>query len=613
MPVLPTAELLEKVARAVHHAHEQGLVHRDLKPANILLQEAKDPQGANLPWPKVADFGLAKLLTDDSNLSQSGAVVGTPCYMAPEQALGKTAQVGPATDTYSLGAILYEMLTGQPPFHGESSVDTLLNVVAVDPVPPSQLQPRVPRDLETICLKCLEKEPRRRYASAAALAEDLVRFLAGVPIMARPVGPVERLWRWGRRNPILAGLTAAMLLCLVVGTIVSTSFGIESRARAVQALSEKDRADGEARKALAEQKRADREAKEALVQEQQAKENALRAERANAEAQQEKLKAQRLAAVLALDHGLTLCSQGQADHGLLWLARSLEVAPSNTDDLQRSIRANLATWRGHLHSLRLDLPHPDWVTAAAFSPDGKRILTAGRDKLARFWDSTTGDPVGKPLPHDGPIRTAAFHPDGQTVATSSGFVVRLWKTSSGQLVGKPLAHRFRVDRMAYSPDGRFLLTATALSTFHLWDAKTGKSLKFDPAWENAQRPPPVRAIAFTSDGTTLLAAIGSSVRFWDVATGRFKQDPLIHPAEVTAVAVSPDAKTVLTGCTDGSVRRWDLATGKVLGQPLARPGRRDFGGDWPGWQAGNDRRPRLDRVLVGPGHRPASWTTVAAQ
>jgi hypothetical protein len=188
----------------MHVAHQQGIVHRDLKPANILLT----PDGL----PKIADFGLAKRLEGESNQTQSGSIMGTPSYMAPEQAAGRIQDIGPATDVYSLGAILYDALTGRPPFKGATVLETLAQVRHEEPVPPSRLQPRIPRDLETICLKCLQKWPRKRYASALELAEDLRRYLDGGPILARPMGRTERAWRWCRRNPVAASLLLTVTL-----------------------------------------------------------------------------------------------------------------------------------------------------------------------------------------------------------------------------------------------------------------------------------------------------------------------------------------------------------------------------------------------------------------
>jgi serine/threonine-protein kinase len=204
LPLRQAAELIECLARAVHYAHEKGIAHRDLKPSNVLLTLEGTP--------KIADFGLAKRLDADSASGQfddtrTGEILGTPAYMAPEQASGQTKDAGPGADVYALGAMLYELLTGRPPFEGRTSLQALYRVLHEDPVPPSQLQPRVPRDLETICLTCLHKEPGLRYRAAAALADDLKRFLAGEQLWAQPAGRWERLGKWVRRRP-----TAAVLL-----------------------------------------------------------------------------------------------------------------------------------------------------------------------------------------------------------------------------------------------------------------------------------------------------------------------------------------------------------------------------------------------------------------
>jgi serine/threonine protein kinase/tetratricopeptide (TPR) repeat protein len=248
LPARPAAELVETLARAVHVAHERGIVHRDLKPANILLQpnpkseipsmksETRKPKsekagGAVSDFgfrfsdfsPKVTDFGLAKRLDVDSGQTQRGSILGTPSYMAPEQAEGKVDQLGPAVDGYALGAILYEILTGRPPFKGATPLETLVQVQTQEPVPPRRLQPTVPRDLETIYLKCLEKDPAKRYPSALELADDLRGFLTHQPIRARPVGRPERLWRWCRRKPLVAGLTATLIVVLC-GAVASLSW-----------------------------------------------------------------------------------------------------------------------------------------------------------------------------------------------------------------------------------------------------------------------------------------------------------------------------------------------------------------------------------------------------
>jgi non-specific serine/threonine protein kinase/serine/threonine-protein kinase len=226
-PAARAARLVETLARAMHHAHRQGIMHRDLKPANVLLTGDGTP--------KISDFGLAKVLVRGGpSLTETGAVMGTPSYMAPEQAAGKTHEVGPAIDVYALGAILYELLTGRPPFKAATNLETLQQVVHEEPVPPRRLQPKLPRDLETICLKCLHKEPVRRYADAESLAEDLRRFQAGEPIAARPVGVVERGLKWTRRRPAAAALMALALLVLVGGVTAVLWYADRERGRADQ-------------------------------------------------------------------------------------------------------------------------------------------------------------------------------------------------------------------------------------------------------------------------------------------------------------------------------------------------------------------------------------------
>jgi serine/threonine protein kinase len=264
LPSRYAAELIATLADAVHVAHKNGIVHRDLKPSNILFQKderariadefkGNEQSGSAILQalssfvPKIADFGLARQFDGGSDLTMTGARVGTPSYMAPEQALGKKRAIGPAVDVYSLGAVLYELLTGRPPFRGETPSETELQVIHLDPVTPSRLNPRVPRDLETVCLKCLRKEPQRRYTSAAALADDLRRYLHGQVVEARPVGPLERAGKWIRRNKRVASLSAAAVFALLAGTVVSLLFAFEARRQEGLAT---DRADELERQAI---------------------------------------------------------------------------------------------------------------------------------------------------------------------------------------------------------------------------------------------------------------------------------------------------------------------------------------------------------------------------
>jgi serine/threonine-protein kinase len=271
-PVKQSARLMASLARGMYAAHQQGIVHRDLKPANILMAQDGTP--------KITDFGLAKKLDDGSGQTRTGEVMGTPSYMAPEQAEGRIKLIGPATDIYSLGAILYEMLTSRPPFKGETAMDTLLQVLADEPLPPGRLLPKLPRDLETICLKCLNKDIKRRYTTGLELADDLERFIDGRPIQARPISRWERAWKWARRRPAMAALLlVSSLLLLTVGVggpIVATqqySLRREADRRRLEAEIERQRAEEQEKlakegRALAENERQRAEAQEQLAQQQ---------------------------------------------------------------------------------------------------------------------------------------------------------------------------------------------------------------------------------------------------------------------------------------------------------------------------------------------------------
>ena len=250
LPVREAARLVQALALALHLAHSRNVIHRDLKPANVLLTE----DGV----PKVTDFGLARQLDSDRGQTQTGAIMGTPSYMAPEQADGRTQAAGPAADVYALGAVLYECLTGRPPFRGATVLETLDQVRRQEPVPPRQVRPQCPRDLETICLKCLRKQPEQRYASARELADDLGRFQRGEPVAARPVGTLGRLVRWMRRRPAVAGLLAAVVLLALGGGGIATELWWQAREALVQtAQAEAFRAREERR--LSDKKREDEE------------------------------------------------------------------------------------------------------------------------------------------------------------------------------------------------------------------------------------------------------------------------------------------------------------------------------------------------------------------
>ncbi|HEV2946103.1 MAG TPA: serine/threonine-protein kinase, partial [Gemmataceae bacterium] len=284
------AELTQHIAQAVAFAHQHGIIHRDLKPSNVLL----DKDGR----PKVTDFGLAKRVEGTSHLTLTGQVLGTPNFMPPEQAAGKINDVGPLADVYSLGAVLYCLLTARPPFQAASPVETLKQVIEKEPVSPCDLNAGVDYDLETICLKCLQKEPGKRYPSATSLAEDLGRFLAGEPIQARRVGPIERLVRWCRRKPALACAVIAAMVLLMAVTGLSFCF--------------------------------------AIYQSQTAQE--LRTKEAATEAAL--TESQHQSAMLMLERGLGFCEQHDEALGMTWLAQGLKNSPAEDEPLHRLLLGN---------------------------------------------------------------------------------------------------------------------------------------------------------------------------------------------------------------------------------------------------------------------------------
>ena len=242
------AIITKKITSAIGYAHEKGIIHRDLKPANVLLDKDDEPQ--------ITDFGLAKQVQGGSELTATGQVIGTPSFMPPEQAAGKIDAIGERADVYSIGAILYTLIVGRPPFQANNPLDTLLQVLEKDPVAPRQLNPSLPQDLETICLKCLEKEPEKRYSSARDLEDELSRFINDEPIHARPIGNAERAWRWCRRKPVVASLIAAVIFAMLTGTGVSTFFAVLASRRETTAVFQMNRANENAEKAKQNENRA---------------------------------------------------------------------------------------------------------------------------------------------------------------------------------------------------------------------------------------------------------------------------------------------------------------------------------------------------------------------
>ncbi len=542
-PWIPAAaaKLVEALARAIAVAHRKGLIHRDLKPANILLE----PDGS----PKIADFGLAKNLEREAGLTRTQAILGSPSFMAPEQAEGLSDQVGAATDVYALGAILYVLLAGRPPFKAATALETMSQVKSAEPVPPSRFQPGVPRDIETICLKCMEKSSGRRYATAVALGEDLHRFLSGEPILARPARVWERAFKWARRRPMVAALLATVVLVTALGVGLVAWQWRRAESKAVAATTARQYAEEEGRRA-----------EEALS------------------------KVERLSAGIALDQGAMLCETGETARGLLWLTRSLEMAVRAGDTgLEQVARRNLTAWQAHLVRPRAAFAHKSWAWVVALSPDGRTALTGGKDRMAQRWDAATGKPLGEPLVHAYYVWDVAFSPDGRRILTGSGDdeksagEARLWDAATGAALLPPLPHRAEVTDVSFSPDGQTFLTVSGAEArlFRTADGKfKGVVLRHPPPERFNARASPKLSAEFSPDGRLIATgAADGTARLWDAATGEPRTDVLAAPGPVLALAFSPDGRTFATGCLDGGARMWEVPTGRRRDPDLLCGGR----------------------------------------
>jgi WD40 repeat protein/serine/threonine protein kinase len=587
-PARYAAELVETVARAMHVAHQHGIIHRDLKPANVLLASAtpdgKKPQSSVAATvPKIADFGVAKLLDKHSLHTATGAVLGTPNYMAPEQAWGaeKTRPVGPAADVYALGAILYEMLTGRPPFLGETAFDTLQQVVTQDPVAPTRLQPKIPRDLETICLKCLQKEPPRRYESAEALADDLRRFLDHRPILAQPSGPLTRLLRWRRRNPEIAALLATTLVLLVAGITVSTYFAIDAGSKAEELRLLKEDADRQAaqarllavqaqenaRAARANSARAEENLAKALASEQQAKDNLRMVMNLKEKSRQ--------GAQLRYWAQMAQAQRALLEKDVARISTLLEgQLPANTDDLE------LRGFEWHYLRRRCggNLPllprQAGPLFAVAFSTDGTLLAVStlmagpqGRlpEPVIMLWRPATGKQLDILKGHGKRVLCLAFHPDRNWLAGGADDgQIKVWdlRTASRDLFTCK-GHEAEVTGVQFSGTGRLLVSSSADKTVRGWDAATGKGLwqqMLPDAGDTVALAPKTDTIAVgCRNGAVLLLDGDGKARALPAAEkGQYRARAVLH------CAFHPKGTTLATALPDGAIQIWDVVGGSVV-------------------------------------------------
>jgi WD40 repeat protein/serine/threonine protein kinase/tetratricopeptide (TPR) repeat protein len=505
-----------QAAEALAYAHHQKVLHRDIKPSNLLL----DLQGT--VW--VTDFGLAKAEGTDA-LTRTGDIVGTLRYMAPERFKD---QADARSDVYALGLTLYEMLTLEPAFVADERPRLIDKILHDEPSKPRQLDPQIPRDLETITLKAVAKDPSDRYRTASDLAEDLRRYLADRPILARRASGVEHVRRWCRRYPALAGATAAVAVALVAVTVLAVLY-----------------ADREHRLAMNEQS------------------TTRRITALNERLESSLAGSNRLLAIRNFDRGQAAFDKGEIAPGLLWMIESWRSAFDAGDPAwQHAARANLVAWQPHHPRLKGILSHPAPVDSAVFSPDGKLVVTGSDDRTAQLWDAATARSIGQPLRHEREVMCVAFSPDGKSILTGSqDKTARLWDAATGQPIGSTLQHPDHVLAVAFSPDGKIVLTGCMDGMARLWDAATGRLI-------GSTLPPQGRVdtVAFSRDGKVILSGHGDGgARLWDAATVRPIEPPLGSVRQLRSVALSPDGKTVLTGSQDATVQLWDAATGQPIG------------------------------------------------
>ncbi len=576
------ASLMEKISSAVHYAHTRGIIHRDLKPANVLIDTSGEP--------RVTDFGLAKKTVGDSGLTATGQILGTPSFMPPEQASGND-EVGVVADVYSLGATLYCLLTGRPPFQAAGVMETLHQVIHMEPVSLRQWNPQLPLDLETICLKCLAKSPGDRYPDAATLAEELRRFLAGEPIQARPVGGFERSWRWARRRPTEAGLLVMSILALVATAVVGASLTYQSRLSGSLAETERQKGVAETQRTEAQKQRqlADQEKIKANQEQVKAERERVKADelRGVADSLRTKAESERGLAVAARQDAdeqrkraehqkeqvrrylylsqIRVAKQNWEDAALTQMGEVLEsVRPSNSAEDLRGFEWYYLQRLRHGFDFRR-LPSIGGLSGLALSANGRWLATCGGDKQVRVWDLETNQERWIRKLERAPT-VVLWDREGQQLfaGLDDGRLVQLG--ADGQTIRESASLGGAIGRMSRTRDGKFL--AAAMSNSHAAVIQTD-TLALVRAW-----PVPglsaggAGGICFSLDEQQIYThtAAGKHVECWNVSDGTLAS-PLPGPLDGGAYLYRhPEGDRLIAALANPThVAMWDLKQKELIG------------------------------------------------
>jgi len=530
------ATLVLELADALDYAHRVGIVHRDVRPANIMLDSAGRPL--------LTDFGLARFLESQETLTHDGTLLGTPAYMSPEQAAGQREKVGPHSDQYSLGVVLYELLCGRTPYRG-SAASVMAEVLRGQPPHPRSIDRKIPWELEAICLKAISKEPRHRYGRCRELGDDLRRWQARELVHAADVGPLDVIWSWCRRNPGMATRAAMVVLLLVIVAIVVNIANVWSShalATAEQAL-----ATAEDQRQRADDNLAEIDREEEVIRELQ---ESIERDTEQTEALRKELDA----AVQRRKDALTLgelaenlsrrVEELQSEVARLNLLRkpveqelaNVESKLTDTEGIVKRVRAELrSTLEGLLHESLTLTGHANRVTSVAFGPEGWRIVSGSGDTTVKVWDAVGSRELRTFRGHTDCVNSVAFSPDGRRIASGSGdSTIKVWNATSGQQLRTLEGHRDCVNSVGFSPDGRRIVSGSSDNTIKTWDTTSGRLL-FTFRWQRYAAADVIGGEAFE-----------------EYANG------------VNSVGFSPDGRWIVSGSSDNTVKIWDAMNGREL-------------------------------------------------